>query len=191
MKKKLLITVILASLSLPAAVQAGWVGDTAANVGDFLSSWGRDVPAQEVRGAAQPPAVVATGATGSDCNRRHKELADQNIQDRAALDDRMIQPSKKGVGEMSCFDKYKNFSLSGMFGFPSLDGLLGQLEQQACNYVDQQVNTATQPVNQSVWMPGGARVNTGVVFGSQAAGKGTVSGSTQSTGQFQLPQIFK
>lgn len=188
MKKKLLITVILASLSLPAAVQAGWVGDTAANVGDFLTNWGRDIPAQQ---KVETPPISAIGSTGADCLQRHKELADQNIRDRAALDDRMIQPSKKGVGEMSCFDKYKNFSLSGMFGFPSLDGLLGQLEQQACNYVDQQVNTATQPVNQSVWMPGGARVNTGVVFGSQAAGKGTVSGSTQSTGQFQLPQIFK
>lgn len=184
------LAALVACVVITQPAEAAWLGSTVAGVGDFLSNWGRDTPAT-VSGAAPPPTVKATGTTGDNCNKRHKQLADQNIQDRAALDDQMIKPSTKGIGEMACFDKYKNFSLAGMFGFPSFDSIFSQLAQQACTYADQQVNQATQPINQSVWLPGGAKVNTGAVFGSQAAGKGPVSAGAQSTGQFQLPQIFK
>lgn len=185
--QKLLAIAVLCAC-IPAQAQAGWVGDAAVSAGDWLTSWGRDLPAQK---RVAVPKIRAAGATGNDCLKRHKDKADQNIKDRAALDAAMILPSTKGIGEMSCFDKYKNFSLSGMLGFPSLTSLLDQLKGQACSYADQQVGRATSPVNQSVWLPGGGRVNTSVVFGDAAKGKGPVSAGARPTGQYQLPQIFK
>jgi len=187
-RKSIFLAVLLAFALSPsvASAEMGWVSSGAAKVGDFLSSWGRSDNTPTHKTVAAPP-VAKIGAVGNDCIKRHAELADKNIQSGNALIDQLIKPSATGVGDMPCFDKYKNFSLSSMFGLPSLGGLLDQLKGQACSYVDQQVNAAMQPVNQSVWLPGGVgQVNTGAVFGQGSGAKTTVTNSNMV-----LPQIFK
>ena len=181
---------LIAVAPMSAMADAGFFSTQVTKFGDFLSSWGRSSNVTAPVGVIAPPAMTAKGAAGNDCNKLHQQLADQNIKNQNAMIDSSIQPSKKSIADMPCFDKYKNFSLSSMFGFPSLSSLLDQLKGQACAYADQQVATATQPINQSVWLPGGAgRVNTGVVFGQPNAP--VINPSVGSTGDFQLPQIFK
>lgn len=138
-----------------------------------------------------PNVAASTTKVGKDCVKSHKEKADANVKNRIEFDAATILPSTKGISEMSCLDKYKNVSLAGMLGIPSLSNIFDQLKGQACRYIDSQVGRATEPLNQSVWLPGGGRVNTGVVFGDQAKGKGPVSGKVYSSGNVQLPQIFK
>lgn len=188
MKKCIVVSsILLSSMIAPVAAQAGVVGSTAAQFGDFLSSWGRSDSANQPSSVAKTPPLTATGLAGDDCNKQHQLLADQNIADQNAKIDQN-KPSSKSIADMPCFDKYKNFSLTGMLGVPSIDSLLAQLKSQACTYADQQVSTATQPVNQSAWLPGGAgRVNTGVVFGGTST---SVNTGVQNSG-FSLPTIFK
>jgi hypothetical protein len=188
-RKLIFLAVLLAFVLSPsvASAEMGWIASSAAKIGDFLSSWGRSDNTPTPKTIDTPP-VAKAGAVGNDCIKRHAELADKNIQSNNALIDQMIKPSATGVGDMPCFDKYKNFSLSSMVGLPSLNGLLDQLKGQACNYVDQQIRSATQPINQSVWLPGGVgQVNTGVVFGQG----GNVVTTTVTNSNMVLPQIFK
>lgn len=187
-KYKISIVAIIAMTSSPAFA-AGWLTDKVAAAGDFASNWARSDQVATPPNQMEPPAIAASGPAGNDCNKSLQAAMDVKAkEDAKAIDE--IKPSAKSIADMPCFDKYKNFSLTSALGVPDLSGIVDQLKGQACSYADQQVSDATAPVNQSVWMPGGTRVNTGVVFGS-AATTPVAAPAVKSTGGFQMPSIFK
>lgn len=192
LKNKLQFSAILFSVAIAtdasAAGSGNWFTNSVASAGDFLSSWGRGDANAAPQGTVPPPTLAVAGDAGNDCNKAHQAAMEKKAAENEAND--KIKPNPKGIGEMPCFDKYKNFSFLGGLGVPDFAGLLDQLKGQACSYADQQVAAATAPINQSVWLPGGAgRVNTGVVFGQQA-GTPPVQVSKTTTG-ISLPNIFK
>lgn len=196
MKSKLVMILIASSLFSTQAMAftgGGYIKDKAAQFGKFLSDWGNDTG--KAPAGQTTPTLKPNGVVGNDCLNKHKQLADANVKAQNDLIDSIVKPAPKGIGEMPCFDKYKNFSLSVSVGIPSLNGLLDQFKNQACQFVDSQVSQAgPAPLNSSVWMPGGmGQVNTWAVFNGTKSSTGGVAtkGAVGTSGGLTLPQIFK
>jgi hypothetical protein len=157
MKKTLFILMVSATL-LPSLASAdiGMIGNVAASMGDWLSSWGRKDSAQQPSGVVAPTAIVATGPVGNACNQQQAKLANDHVTQQIA-NINAVQPPSQSIADMSCFDKYLKPSISSMVGLPSLAGLMTQLQGQACTYVDTKANTAINAtgINKNMWLPGG------------------------------------
>ncbi len=101
-----------------------------------------------------------------------------------------IEATIKPAVDASCLDKYKNMKLATNVGVPDFSSIFQQLMNQVCRAVDTQFNAATAPVNQSLYLPGGTTVNTGVFNQGDNSGPAPVTGNVGSSGPVQLPNIF-
>ena len=184
MKRIFLLVVALIAITAPVCASAFSFSGAVASFGDYLSSWGRSGPATQANGVLPPPPL----AQPNPCDQSTRALA--AAQQQTALANSVIQPHQQSFADTSCLSNLANLNISSSLGFPDLSSLMSQAMGQACTYAASKIQAATQPLNQTLFVPGGlGQINTGALIGA-GSGPGVTVSTPTNNGSFILPQIF-
>ena len=168
--KSLLLFAIVASLSTSA------IADTVPNGFDTDTSG-----IESAVTAATPP----IGVSGANCNQSINDAAQANANTEISKLDQIIKPGAP-YQSMPCLNS--GISISALFGYPDLTGIIDQLKTQACQYVSNKAQTVLSPLNKQ-YQTGVPGVTAGGNATTNSSGSVSSSSTTKATPTY-IPNVF-